>query len=178
MTTSKRFRPQSRDLSLPGLVEAYLLACRAEGKSARTIRWYERKLRAFVDYLRSRRLSLRISAVTPEITRGFITELQATGVSPLLAGFCTAGSSVVGVITWTPAPGMLKVSVSGAEEALASSIAARSVQAPLPALHTPSPALASDPSPVELTVMLKAPRVHWSRARPVSGRASPPARNA
>jgi predicted nucleic acid-binding protein len=51
-----RLRPLGRGLELSNLIEAYLLACRAEGKSTNTIRWYEQKLRTFLEYLRSQRL--------------------------------------------------------------------------------------------------------------------------
>src|SRR5207249_7581241 len=83
MTRKAEFRTLGRGLELSNLIEAYLLACQAEGKSPQTIRWYEQKLRAFTDNLRSRRLPLRASAVTPEIMRGFIAHLQETGVSPI-----------------------------------------------------------------------------------------------
>lgn len=105
MTTSKRLRTPAGDLSLPRLVEAYLLACRAEGKSARTIRWYDQKLRRFAGYLRSHRLSPSASAVTPEIIRGFITELQSTGAS----AFTVRGypQVVKGLFTWLEEEGYL-----------------------------------------------------------------------
>jgi len=56
MTMRNRLRPLGRGLELSNLIEAYLLACRAEGKSPNTIRWYEQKLRTSLEYLRSQRL--------------------------------------------------------------------------------------------------------------------------
>ncbi|TMB64976.1 MAG: hypothetical protein E6J43_12595 [Chloroflexi bacterium] len=77
MTKTAQLRGLGRGLELSNLIEAYLLACQAEGKSPQTIRWYEQKLRSFTDHLRSRRLPLTASAVTPEIMRGFIAHLQS-----------------------------------------------------------------------------------------------------
>ncbi len=105
MATSKRLRALSRDLELPNLIEAYLLACRSEGKSASTIRWYEQKLRGFLDFLSSRRLSLQPNGVTPEILRGFIVCLQSTNVSAFTArGYVQV---VKGVFSWLEAEGYL-----------------------------------------------------------------------
>jgi site-specific recombinase XerD len=98
MATSKQLRALGRDLELPNLVEAYLLACRAEGKSANTIRWYEQKLRGFLDFLSSRRLALQPAGITPEILRGFIVHLQSTNVSAFTArGYVQV---VKGVFSW------------------------------------------------------------------------------
>ncbi len=98
MTTSKRLRALGRGLQLPNLVEAYLLACQSEGKSPNTIRWYEQKLRGFLDFLRSRRLALDPAGITPEAVRGFIVHLQSTDISP----FTTRGyvQVVKGAFTW------------------------------------------------------------------------------
>lgn len=55
MTVRARPGSPSRNLQLSNLIEVYVLACRAEGKSPRTIRWYVPKLRGFEEYLRSNR---------------------------------------------------------------------------------------------------------------------------
>lgn len=68
MTTARR-RLRARAW-LPNLVEAYLHACRVEGKSSNTLPWYEQKPRGFTDFLRSRRLPLDPSGLTPEIQPG------------------------------------------------------------------------------------------------------------
>ena len=65
MTKTAQLRSLGKGLELASLIEAYLLACQAEGKSPRTITWYEQKLRTFTDHLRSRRLPLTASAVSP-----------------------------------------------------------------------------------------------------------------
>src|SRR5437773_2057672 len=80
------------------------------------------------------------------------------------------GRLLVGLIVWTPAPGMANATVSTVGEAspaahspdaapeavfvFAAVMAARSVQPPLVA--TQAPALVSDPSPVESTVKVSA----------------------
>ena len=98
MTVRNQLRAVGRGLELANVVEAYLLTCRAEGKSPNTIRWYEQKLRTFLEYLRSRRLPLKPSDITPEIVRGLIAHLQASGVS----AFTTRGyvQVVKGLFTW------------------------------------------------------------------------------
>jgi len=105
MTRKAEFRTLGRGLELSNLIEAYLLACQAEGKSLQTIRWYEQKLRTFTDHLRSRRLPLSASAVTPEILRGFIAHLQTTGVSPLtVRGYAQVTK---GLFTWLEEEGYM-----------------------------------------------------------------------
>ncbi len=106
MTMRNRLRALGKDLELSNLIEAYLLACRAEGKSPNTIRWYEQKLRTFLEYLRSRRLHLKPAAITPEIVRGLATHLQASGVS----AFTTRGYVQVakGLFTWLTDEGYIQ----------------------------------------------------------------------
>lgn len=98
-------RIRARASSFSNLIEAYLLACKAEGKSTRTTSWYLQGLRGFEDYLRSRRLPLVASAILPEILRGYITQLQATGVS----FFTVRGYAQVvkGLFTWLEEEGYL-----------------------------------------------------------------------
>ncbi|MBI2912844.1 MAG: tyrosine-type recombinase/integrase [Chloroflexi bacterium] len=98
MAVRSRLRPLGRGLELPNLIESYLLTCRAEGKSPNTIRWYEQKLRALCDYLRARQLPLAPEDLAPEIVRGLVVHLQATGVS----AFTTRGyvQVVKGLFTW------------------------------------------------------------------------------
>ncbi len=98
MAVRNRLRALGRHLKLPNLIEAYLLACRAEGKSPNTIRWYEQKLRSFCGFLCSRQLPLNPDDLTPEIVRGLVVHLQATGVS----AFTTRGyvQVVKGLFTW------------------------------------------------------------------------------
>jgi len=85
MQTRRQLRALGKGLELSSLVEAYLLTCRAEGKSPCTIRWYEQKLRGFLDYLRLRRLPANPKAITPDIVRGLVAHLQAKGVSAFTA---------------------------------------------------------------------------------------------
>ncbi len=98
MQSRRQLRALGKDLVLSNLIEAYLLTCQAEGKSPATIRWYEQKLRAFLDYLRSRRLTLNPEEITPEIVRGLVTHVQSTAVS----AFTTRGyvQVIKGLFTW------------------------------------------------------------------------------
>jgi len=106
MAAAKRLRALGRSLDLANLIEAYLLACRAEGKSPNTIRWYEQKLRTFLEYLRPRRLHLNPASITPEIVHGLIAHLQASGVS----AFTTRGYVQVakGLFTWLADEGYIQ----------------------------------------------------------------------
>lgn len=98
MAMRNKLRALGRDLELSNLVEAYLLACRAEGKSPSTLRWYEQKLRAFVEYLTSRRLPVKPEEITPEIVRGLVIGLQAATVSAFTArGYVQV---IKGLFTW------------------------------------------------------------------------------
>jgi len=56
MTKTAQLRNIGKGLELANLIGAYLLASQAEGKSSRTITWYEQKLGTFIDHLHSRRL--------------------------------------------------------------------------------------------------------------------------
>jgi hypothetical protein len=58
-------------------------------------------------------------------------------------------------MVWTPAPAMLKAMVSVPAAALASMMAARRVQLPVPSSQVSSPGLLSAPSPVEFTVKVE-----------------------
>lgn len=106
MATRSHLRALGRDLELSNLIEAYLLTCRAEGKSPNTIRWYDQKLRTLFEYLRPRRLPLNPESITPEIIRGLITHLQASGVS----AFTTRGyvQVVKGLFTWLENEGYIE----------------------------------------------------------------------
>src|SRR5215218_5756449 len=61
--------------------ESYLLACRAEGKSPRTVSWYSQKLRAFAGWLAQQEGVTSAVEVTPEHVRRFI-DLLRTSVEP------------------------------------------------------------------------------------------------
>jgi len=97
-----------RTKKLPNLVEVYLLACRAEGKSPSTLRWYGQKLRFLCDFLKRSRLSLDPKDLSPEIVRLLTTRVQATGVSP----FTTRGlvQVIKGFYTWLEMEGYLRES--------------------------------------------------------------------
>jgi len=56
MTKTAQLRNIGKGLELANLIEAYLLDWQAEGKSPRTITWYEQELWTFIDHLHSRRL--------------------------------------------------------------------------------------------------------------------------
>src|SRR2546425_13081349 len=106
MRSQSRLRAIGRGLELPNLIEAYLLACRAEGKSPNTIRWYEQKLRTITEFLRTRRLPLDPEQITPEIVRGLITQIQSRSVS----AFTTRGYVQVlkGLFTWLDDEGYIE----------------------------------------------------------------------
>lgn len=98
MATRNRLRALGRNLELPNLTESYLLACRAEGKSPSTVVWYEQKLRTFCEYLNARLIPPDPGTLSPEVIRGFVTHLQATGIS----AFTTRGyvQVIKGLFTW------------------------------------------------------------------------------
>lgn len=50
--------------------------CQTEGKSPRTIRWYQQKLEYFVSFLKEHQLPTQIDAITPQELRRFIHHLQ------------------------------------------------------------------------------------------------------
>jgi site-specific recombinase XerD len=106
MRSQNRLRAIGRGLELPNLIEAYLLACRAEGKSPNTVRWYEQKLRTITEFLRTRRLPLDPEQITPEIVRGLITQIQSRSVS----AFTTRGYVQVlkGLFTWLDDEGYIE----------------------------------------------------------------------
>jgi len=62
--------------SLETLIRHYLLLCQTEGKSPRTIRWYQQKLEYFVSFLKEHQLPTQIDAITPQELRRFIHHLQ------------------------------------------------------------------------------------------------------
>jgi site-specific recombinase XerD len=93
-------------MPLDRLVEAYLLACRTEGMSSNTVRWYGQKLAAFLDHLRGSGVSPILSALVPDIVRAFVAFLQAEGLS----GFTVRGYVQVlkGFATWLVEDGYLE----------------------------------------------------------------------
>ncbi len=64
---------------LERIVEAYLLACRTEGMSPNTVRWYDQKLSAFLSHLGEMGISPLMSAVKPDVVREFLASLQGLG---------------------------------------------------------------------------------------------------
>ena len=84
-------------------------------------------------------------------------------VPSMVTGSVMNGRNEPGVIVCTPPPPMLKLITSTPALALACSMAARSVQVPVPSLQMPSPVLLSPPSPVALTVTSVPMRLSWSR---------------
>lgn len=98
MTAERQFKRSARSLQIPDLVKAYLLTCQAEGKSENTVRWYDQKLRGFLDYLESQGHPLDVELITPEVLRALVAHLQSTGVS----AFTTRGyiQVIKGLFTW------------------------------------------------------------------------------
>ncbi len=148
MAVRSWLRPLGRELELPNLTESYLLTCRAEGKSPNTIRWYEQKLRALYGYLCARRLPLSPEGLTPEIVRGLVVHLQATGVS----AFTTRAYAQVvkGLFTWLENEGYI-----AEHHPLVRTQVARALRLPLRPTTAPKP------------------RRPHSQDRPRAGRASP-----
>jgi len=66
---------RSRD-SLETLIAHYLFFCQTEGKSPRTMRWYQQKLGYFAAFLREHQLSTRIDKISSQEIRLFIHHLQ------------------------------------------------------------------------------------------------------
>jgi site-specific recombinase XerD len=66
-------------LPLDRVIDAYLLACRTEGMSPNTVRWYGQKLAAFLAHLRAYGVSPVLPSVVPESVREFLVELQSLG---------------------------------------------------------------------------------------------------
>ncbi len=62
--------------SLETSIAHYLLFCQTEGKSPRTIRWYQQKLGYFTTFLRDRQLPTQVGDISPQEIRRFIHHLQ------------------------------------------------------------------------------------------------------
>lgn len=62
--------------SIGGLIYRYELSNRADGKSQKTVQWYNDMLRAFSLYIRAKRLGGNISAFNIEVARGYILYLR------------------------------------------------------------------------------------------------------
>lgn len=62
--------------SLQGLVARYRLSNRVEGKSPKTIAWYEEMLRAFLSYLERQSVKADLSSFNIDIIRGYVLRLQ------------------------------------------------------------------------------------------------------
>ena len=69
------------DRSFPTLIAIYLDACRAEGKSPRTVVAYGETLRQYLELARQYDLPLRVDAVTPTDVYRFIAAVRARNVS-------------------------------------------------------------------------------------------------
>ena len=98
--------------------------------------------------------------VSPSVLSGADPPLSSTSgwpaypgcvVASIVTGSLIVGSAVAGEIVCTPDPGMANVIVFAPGAAFACSIAARSVQCPVPSSQTKSERLESPPSPVEFT---------------------------
>lgn len=59
------------------LIPHYLLTCKTEGKSRRTIDWYQQKLEYFVSFLKERQFALETSTLGAQELRQFIHHLQS-----------------------------------------------------------------------------------------------------
>ena len=62
--------------SLDNLIDNYLQCCTAEGKSRKTIEWYEANLRRFSQFLKRERPDSSIADIGPPEARRFILHLQ------------------------------------------------------------------------------------------------------
>ncbi len=61
---------------LESAIPEYLLCCQTEGKSPRTVRWYEQKLAYFVEFLQANGLTTQVDELGPGEIRRFIRHLQ------------------------------------------------------------------------------------------------------
>jgi len=62
--------------SLDRLIDNYLLCCTAEGKSRKTIEWYEANLKRFSQFLKREHLDHSVADIGPPQARSFILYLQ------------------------------------------------------------------------------------------------------
>ena len=62
--------------SLDGLIDNYLQCCTAEGKSRKTIEWYETNLKRFSRFLKREHPGSAVSDIGPAEARSFILHLQ------------------------------------------------------------------------------------------------------
>ena len=67
------------DLPLDRVIDAYLLACRSEGLSPSTVRWYGQKLGGFRSHLGGSSGSVALSAVSADAVRAFLVGLEDRG---------------------------------------------------------------------------------------------------
>jgi len=63
--------------TLDALISYYILLCQAEGKSAKTIRWYRQKLEFFADFIKGRGYSTRVERIETWHIREFIRWLES-----------------------------------------------------------------------------------------------------
>lgn len=94
------------DLPLDRVIDAYLLACRAEGMSPNTVRWYGQKLIGFRSHLGGIAASVALSVVTVEAVRAFLADLESLGRT----GFTRRGYVQVlkGFGTWLAEEGYVR----------------------------------------------------------------------
>ncbi len=77
MSPTRRWRDvQMSDITLEQLVDHFQLANRAEGKSPKTLSWYQQNLDLFLRFLREEGCSIRLRDVGIEETRAFVISLQ------------------------------------------------------------------------------------------------------
>ena len=65
------------DSTMQHVIDDYILCCQTEGKSPRTVRWYQQKLQYFVSYLLTHQLTSQVDRIGPGEIRRFIRHLQS-----------------------------------------------------------------------------------------------------
>ena len=65
------------DSAIQHVIDDYVLCCQTEGKSPRTVRWYQQKLEYFASFLSTAQLTRQVDRIGPHQIRQFIRHLQS-----------------------------------------------------------------------------------------------------
>ncbi len=91
--TKEILRRERVDITLPTLIDLFITTKKAEGKSHKTLTWYQANLERFADHLGSD-ADTRLGAITVDDARSFVNWLQTQempGATPAAAAFCSSG---------------------------------------------------------------------------------------
>lgn len=72
-------RREKMDITLPTLIDLFITTKKAEGKSSKTLRWYQANLERFADHLGTG-AGARLSEVTVDDARDFVSKLQTQDI--------------------------------------------------------------------------------------------------